>query len=115
LDPGLTITVFLFASSFALIGILFSGRRVGRFDQLTDHYFYIENYVVYVLGATLTILGVWGITISTAPSEYARGLASVNSWICGSVTAVIAYLILGMLRHDLHTHHVAIYQGFIAG
>jgi len=70
---------------------------------------------VYVLGATLTILGVWGITISTAPSEYARGLASVNSWISGSTCCVIAYLILGLMRHDLHTHNVVIYQGFIAG
>jgi len=79
LDIGGTITVFLFAASFAFAGAIISGRRIGRYDQLTDHYFCIENYVVYVLGATLTILGIWGITVSMAPTDSARGLAAVNS------------------------------------
>lgn len=68
-----------------------------------------------MLGATLTMLGIFGITIAMAPTESSRGLAAVNSWIAGSLACLFAYLIIGMMRHDLHNHYIAIYQAFIAG
>ncbi|CAG9319946.1 unnamed protein product [Blepharisma stoltei] len=115
IDLGGTITVFLFAGSIAYVAAILTGKRLGRFDQRTEHYFYMESHVIYVLGATLTMLGIFGLTISLAPTNTHRGIGAINSWICGSLSAITAYMLMTMSKHDLHTHYIAIYQGFIAG
>ncbi|CAG9319948.1 amt_3 [Blepharisma stoltei] len=114
-DFGGTIQIFLVAGGFGLMGAVISGRRAGKYEKLTEKFFNIGNYVIYALGAALTMLGIISLTVSLAPTDSSRGLGAVNSWICGSLSAITSYMIILMFRHDLNTHYISIYQGFIAG
>lgn len=114
IDFGGSITIFSFAGAFALVGAILVGKRVGRFDgERTESPFVMTNYPWYALGATLTILGVWGITWVQAPQ--APGLAQVNSWICAGMSSITALKLLTFNDRSLKTHYIAVFQGFIAG
>lgn len=76
IDNGGAITVHVFAGAFGLIGALFVGKREGRANEDPVS---IQNYPVYVIGATLTILGIFGLNIALSPNTIAQGLSAANT------------------------------------
>mmetsp|Transcript_7216 Transcript_7216/g.7070 ORF Transcript_7216/g.7070 Transcript_7216/m.7070 type:complete len:420 (-) Transcript_7216:28-1287(-) len=116
IDYGGAITIYIFAGTFALVGAIIIGKRVGRFDQ--EHVqsgFEMTQYPIYVIGALLTILGVWSINISQQGLGNAFGMAEVNTWICGGASSIVALKLLTLGHRDLRIHYISVFQGFIAG
>lgn len=115
LDLGGDITVYVFAGTFALISAIFVGKRPGRFGDSEEIGFTISNPPVFILGCFLTILGVFGIAVAQQDSEESRGNAMHNLWISGAASAIVSLKLVTLFKHDLKSHYVSIYQGFIAG
>mmetsp|Transcript_28049 Transcript_28049/g.27735 ORF Transcript_28049/g.27735 Transcript_28049/m.27735 type:complete len:250 (-) Transcript_28049:65-814(-) len=105
----------MFAGAFGLIGAILLGPRPGRYDDPDSKEWEIAFPTTYIVGAVLVILGIFGLNISLSPTDAARGLAACNSWICGGMSAIVTLKLLTLMKKDLHTHYVAVYQGFIAG
>lgn len=116
-DYGFTITVYVFAGTWALIGSVLTGRRVGRFSRLqVSPGFTNENQGFYYLGALLTIIGVFTLNNDLqAGATYLAAGGFGNSWIAGSASSLLALKLLTVFNVDLTSHFTAIYQGFIAG
>jgi Amt family ammonium transporter len=116
-DFGFTITVYVFAGTWALIGGAMTGRRIGRFSRIqASPGFTNENQAFYYIGALLTIIGVF--TLNNDLQIGKRHLAGGgfgNTWISGSSSSLISLKLLTVFNVDLSTHFTAIYQGFIAG
>ena len=111
-DYGFTITIYVFAGAFSMIGAAFTGRRVGKYTYaLQNPRFEMTHHVFYYIGAVLTIIGVF--TINT---DYNARVGSFSStWIAGSASSIISLKLLTMFSVDLPSHFTAVYQGFIAG
>ncbi|CAG9319286.1 amt_2 [Blepharisma stoltei] len=114
IDNGGAINVHLFAGAFGLIGAIFLGPRIGRYSS-SPSVFHMKFHVAYILGATLVILGIFGLNQSLSPDGVSRGLSAVNTWICAGVSSIVSLKLLTIFSTDIHTHLIAIYQGFIAG
>jgi len=114
IDIGGAINVHLFAGAFGLIGAIFLGPRIKRYNSSPGD-FHMKLPVAYILGATLVILGIFGLNQSLSPDGVSRGLSAVNTWICAGVSSIVSLKLLTIFSTDIHTHLIAIYQGFIAG
>lgn len=111
-DRGFTISVYVFAGAFSMMGALLTGRRVGKYTHyLPAPAFKMENHVFYYIGALLTIIGIFTLNHSFDFNGYAMA----NSWIAGSTSSLVALKLLTMFSFDVESHFIAIYQGFIAG
>lgn len=116
-DYGFTITVYVFAGTFALVGALLTGRRLGRFSRIqASPGFSKENKEFFYIGALLTIIGVFTLNCDlNASSNYLAAGGFGNSWIAGSASSLVALKLLTVFDTELGSHFLAIYQGFIAG
>lgn len=116
-DYGFTITVYVFAGTFALVGGLLTGRRLGRYSRIQAFPgFNYENQVFYYLGSLLTIIGVFTLNNDlNAGQKYLAAGGFANTWIAGSAASLISLKLLTVFDCELGSHFVAIYQGFIAG
>lgn len=115
IDVGGAINVHMFAGAIGLIGALFTGHRRGRWRAKKANKFVIQNQGYYIIGSTLTILGIFGLNMSLNQNSNEKGLSAANTWICAGVSSIVSLKLLTIYKTDLHTHTIAIYQGFIAG
>lgn len=113
-DYGADITVYVFAGIFALVACIFLGKRPGRYHggQIS---FDIVNPPVYIIGCFLTILGVFGIAVAQQETKAEMSSSMHNLWISAGASAIVSLKLLTLFKHDLRTHYVSLYQGFIAG
>ena len=111
IDYGGSVTIYSFAGAFGFVGTLFTGRRPERYAN--EAKFSIINVEIYVLGAFLTILGVFG--MGWAQQSGHGVIAMANLWICGAVSSIMALKLLTIYNKEMTIHYIAIYQGFIAG
>jgi len=116
IDVGGAINIHMFAGAIGLMGAIFSGYRRGRWRPRKAARFTIQMYPIYIIGAVLLILGIFGLNFSIGQSRADQmGMSAANSWICAGATSIVALKLLTLFSKDLHTHTIAIYQGFIAG
>ncbi|CAG9326672.1 amt_5 [Blepharisma stoltei] len=116
IDGGGAITIYIFAGTFALVGAIICGKRAGKYDgsQVREP-FRMTNYAFYTIGATLTILGVFGMNMTGGSNVSSFGMAEVNTWICGGMSSIVALKLYTFTRRDLESHYISVFQGFIAG
>ena len=74
IDYGGSVTIFAFAGGFGLVGAIVSGKRQNRFENPSE--FKIVYPEIYVLGAFLTILGIFG--LGSVQQEQNGGIAFAN-------------------------------------
>ena len=115
LDYGGDITVYVYAGTFALVSAIVIGKRPGRFTPAEEFNFTISNPPIYVLGCFLTILGVFGIAVAQQPNINARSNSMHNVWFSGAASAIVSLKLVTLFTHDLKSHYISLYQGFISG
>lgn len=116
-DFGFTITIYVFAGAFSMVGAALTGRRAGRYySHSRAPAFIMEHHSFYYIGALLLIIGIFTLNNDLRAGEnYLSAGAFANTWICGAASSIIALKLLTIFSVDLCSHFTAVYQGFIAG